>query len=92
MNFNIEFFPHLPWFVIIAFAVIAACLVAFMIYKMQRGSLLRGATAVILGLALTNPILRVDQRQALSDIAIVIVDQSTSWQAHRTNASRSRQN
>jgi Putative glutamine amidotransferase len=78
MNFNIEFLPLLPWFVIIAFAVFAACLVSFMIYKMQRGSFLRAASAAILGLALTNPILRVDQRQALSDIAVVIVDQSTS--------------
>jgi hypothetical protein len=78
MNFDIEFAPLAPWPLIIAFAILALCVVLYMAYKKLRGTLLRGLVATILTLALTNPILRQDQRLALTDIAVAIVDESTS--------------
>jgi hypothetical protein len=78
MNLNIEFAPLLSWPLIWLFAVIAAMTIAYMVYKNIRGAILRGATAALLVTTLANPIIRQDERQPITDIAVAIVDESQS--------------
>jgi hypothetical protein len=78
MNFNIEFAPLLQWPFIWVFAAAAALAVAFMFYKNIKGAMLRLLTAILLLAALANPIIRQDERQPLSDIAVAVVDESQS--------------
>jgi hypothetical protein len=86
MNYSITFAPLFAWPLIYGFAVISSLVVAFMLYKGLKGSLLRTLLAIGLGLALLNPILRLDERENLNDIALVIVDQSTSQSLGQRNA------
>jgi hypothetical protein len=75
---NIDFAPFLPWPLIWVFAALAGLAVGVMIWKRVKGALLRALTAAFVLASLCNPIIRQDERQPLSDIAVVVVDQSQS--------------
>lgn len=70
--------PLLPLVVLIAFAVLAAVLVSFAIWRRLGGWWLRGLAAIALLAALANPSLQQEERQPLSDIVIAVVDESAS--------------
>jgi hypothetical protein len=78
MNWTIDTQPLLPgpifWFA----ALVAALLIGYLLYRRQRGAALRGLALGALLLALTNPTLRQEEREGLPNIALVVVDESTS--------------
>jgi hypothetical protein len=78
MNFNFEFAPLLPWPFIWAFAALAVAAISFMLAKRIKGAVLRSLTALVLLATLANPIIRQDERQPLTDIAVAVVDESQS--------------
>jgi hypothetical protein len=78
MNWSIDFAPVLPTPVFWAVGAIALALVAYLLYRHARGALWRAAALLALILALANPTLREEQRESLSNVAIVVVDESAS--------------
>ena len=78
MNLQIEFAPLIVWPIIWSFAGLAFAAIIFMLAKKMRGAILRGMTAAIIVATLANPTLRQDERQPLTDIAVVVVDESQS--------------
>ena len=75
---NIHFDPLLPdlWL----YGIIAASLMVFLLalWKSRRGLILRVLALGALILALLNPSLLEEQREAVNDIAVVVVDRSPS--------------
>ena len=51
---------------------------ALLLLRRSRGALLRALSLAALLLALANPTLRQEERESLANIAIVVVDESTS--------------
>src|SRR6478736_6261889 len=77
-NWSIDFSPMVPAPLFWVGAVLAAVLVALLLFRRSRGALLRALSLAALLLALSNPTLRQEERQSLSNIAIVVVDESLS--------------
>ena len=80
MNWSIDFAPLLPQPVLWVLAVLALALIGLLLYRGTRGSLLRLAALGALILALLNPTLREEERESLANVAIVVLDESTSQQ------------
>jgi len=80
MNWSIDFAPLLPLPLFLAAAVVAAVLVGIMLFRRQRGAPFRALALATLLAALANPTLREEQRESLANVAIVILDESTSQQ------------
>ncbi len=78
MSWSIEFAPLVPLPLIWAAAVLALLLVAVLLFRRSRGALWRGAALAALLAALLNPTLREEERESLANIALVVVDESTS--------------
>jgi hypothetical protein len=77
-SWSIDFTPMVPAPLFWAGAVLAAVLVAMLLFRRSRGALLRALSLAALLLALANPTLRQEERESLANIAIVIVDESLS--------------
>lgn len=78
MRWMIEFSPLVPLWVLAALSVAGAVLIALLLWRRSRGALLRIAALALLLMALANPSLRQEEREALSDIAVVVMDESAS--------------
>ena len=78
MNWMIEFSPLLPIGMLIVMACTGALLALLLAWNRTRGALLRAGALVLLILALANPSLRQEQREPLSNIVIVAIDESPS--------------
>lgn len=78
MNWSIEFAPLVPVPLIWVAAVLALLLVAVLILRRSRGAVWRGLALAALLAALLNPTLREEERESLANIALVVVDESTS--------------
>ena len=78
MNRTVVFDPLLPWPVIWALAAFAAVMLALALWRGLRGWPLRGAAALTLLAALANPALQEESRKPLSDIVILVIDESAS--------------
>lgn len=78
MNWTITWEPYLPLAVLVVFAAVAVALLAISLFARQRGSILRGLALAALYLALLNPSINQEQREPLSDIAVLLIDNSTS--------------
>lgn len=78
MSWSLDFAPMLPMPLLAAAAVVALILTALLAWRRSRGWPLRLAALAALLAALTNPILREEQRESLANVAIVVVDESTS--------------
>jgi hypothetical protein len=77
-SWSIDFSPMVPAPLFWAGAVLAAILVVLLLFRRSRGALLRALSLAALLLALSNPTLRQEERESLSNIAIVVVDESLS--------------
>jgi hypothetical protein len=78
MNWSIDFAPLIPEPWLWVAAAIAAVLCVLLLLRRSRGAALRAlALAALIG-ALANPMLRQEDREQLSNIALVMMDESTS--------------
>lgn len=78
MNWSIDFAPLLPAPLLWAAGLIAAVLVGVLVYRRSRGAALRALALTALIAALTNPVLRQEERESLANVAVVVMDESTS--------------
>lgn len=75
---SIVFDPFVPWAILWGAIALAAVFVGFAIWRRLSGWWLRGLALGVLLLALANPSLQIEDREALSDIVILVVDESAS--------------
>lgn len=78
MNWSIDFAPLIPDPILIGLAVVALALAALLIVRRSRGAFLRSAALLAMLAALLNPTLREEERESLANVAIVVMDESTS--------------
>jgi len=78
MTDTILFDPLLPWQMIGALAGAALALLALQVWRGLRGWGLRGLAALALLAALMNPALQAEEREPLTDIVLLVVDESAS--------------
>jgi hypothetical protein len=78
MTQSVVFAPLVPWAVIFALGGGAVLLVALALWRGLPGWWLRGLAGVALLAALANPALQEEERAPLSDIVLLIVDDSAS--------------
>ncbi|CAN5307521.1 hypothetical protein BH10PSE7_BH10PSE7_20660 [soil metagenome] len=80
-DWNIAFEPFLPLIAIAALAAVGFVLIVLFILGRTRGWPLRTVALLILLTALLNPVLRDEDREHLSDIAVAVVDHSQSQES-----------
>ena len=78
MTWTIDTSPLVPPLVFWGAIALAIALTVFLLYRRARGAALRGLALTALLLALANPTLRQEERQGLANIAVVVLDESTS--------------
>jgi hypothetical protein len=78
MNLGLAFDPLIPLPWLIAAAVIASAVALLVVVSRTRGSLLRAFAIALAVLALANPSLTREEREPLSTVVAVVVDQSAS--------------
>ncbi len=78
MNWSIDLAPLLPMPVIWGFGLVALALALLLMFRRARGALLRTAALAAMIATLLNPTLREEQRETLANVAIVVLDESTS--------------
>ncbi len=78
MGGQIVFDPLLPWVVVWAAAALAALALALAVWRRLAGGWLRAGAALALLAAIANPALQTEERTALPDIVLVVVDESAS--------------
>ena len=76
--FDLVFDPVLPWPVILGAGAISALLLALAIWRGLAGWTARGLAMGVLILALSGPSVQIEERDGLSDILLVVVDESAS--------------
>lgn len=77
-NLTLSWNPHFGWPLTVTLGIIGFCIFAAMVATKSKGQLLRGLALALLVAALANPTLRQENRQAISDIAVIVVDESQS--------------
>ena len=75
---TVVFDPLLPLTALLGAAALAAVFVLLALWRGLSGWWLRGLAAIVLLAAIANPSLQEEEREALSDIVIVVVDESAS--------------
>ncbi|MFN2305988.1 MAG: hypothetical protein ABR504_03350 [Paracoccaceae bacterium] len=78
MNNTVIFDPLLPWVAIAVVAALIAVAVGLAIYRRLGGWWLRGLAGLAVLAALANPALQRENRDPLSDIVVLVVDESAS--------------
>ncbi len=78
MNWHMSFEPYLPWPFLLGFGLLAALACVLLASRSIVNALLRLALASCLLAALANPQLAQEQRQPISNIAVIVVDRSGS--------------
>lgn len=78
MHWTLEFLPVLPVPVLMVAALLAVVLVAALFWRGRRGAFLRAASMALLLAALANPNFKEEEREPLSSIAVVVLDDSAS--------------
>jgi hypothetical protein len=76
--YSIAAAPLLPWWALIALAVLIVAIAAVGTGRRASGTAWRTLASLILWLALVNPSLIEEEREARPDIAVVVVDDSPS--------------
>ena len=75
---TLPFDPYLPVGWLMVLATICALFVIFSLWRRGRGSLLRGTLMALILLMIANPVLLSEKRKFLSDIALIILDETGS--------------
>jgi hypothetical protein len=75
---TLDFAPLLPWPLLLACGIAALLLTGLGLWQRARGTLLRAIAAILVIGTLANPVARKEERSALPDIAVVVVDESPS--------------
>lgn len=75
---TVIFDPYLPWAVLGALGVLMAALLLFAGARGLLGAWVRGLATAALLLALANPSLQEEDRSPLTDIVLVVVDETAS--------------
>jgi len=75
---EIIFTPHLPWWMIVVFVIASGSLVGYSAWRRAAGSLWRALACTALLLAICEPTLVTEQREQLSDVAAIVIDESQS--------------
>jgi hypothetical protein len=78
MTWSINFAPLIPVWIIAVLAAAALVMVALGVFTRARGTPLRALALTALVLALLNPAVREEDREPLSDVAVLVVDRSQS--------------
>ncbi|WP_434618350.1 hypothetical protein [Tabrizicola sp. M-4] len=78
MTANVILSPLVPWPVLWGLAAFALVLLSLAVWRGLSGWWLRGLTALAVLAALANPSLQEEERAPLSDIFLVVVDESSS--------------
>ena len=78
MNLSVALAPLAPWFAIGIFAALALASLGYGIAKGARGIWWRALAFAALILMLLNPSLKEEQREPLTDVALIVVDDSAS--------------
>ncbi len=78
MTGTVIFDPLIPWPVLIAVAAIAVSGVILALWRGLSGWALRGMAAIVVLAALSGPVYQVEDRAPLTDIVLMIEDQSAS--------------
>ena len=78
MNWTIDTAPMIPTPVFWAAVIAGIALAAFLLFRRSRGGALRTLALGAMLLAIANPTLRQEERESLANIALVVVDESTS--------------
>ena len=77
-DMTLHFAPFVPWFVLLALAVLALILATAGFARGVRGTAIRLIASAAVLAALANPLLMQEDREALSTVVPVIVDRSQS--------------
>ncbi len=75
---SIDFAPLFPWEILGSLAAIGLLVLAFGVIRRARGLAWRVLSLAVIWLALANPVLVEEKREARSDIVTVVVDESPS--------------
>ena len=78
LSTTLHFTPFLDWPWIWAIAFIGLVLLALSFLRYKRGIIMRSVMFIAFILALLNPSLLKEERNYVKDVAVVVVDQSTS--------------
>ncbi len=78
MNWSFEFFPFFPVELLAVCALLCLAVIALSAWRNRRGVVLRTFSLACLLAALANPNLKNEDRNALSNIAVVVADESSS--------------
>ncbi len=87
---SLAFAPLIPAPVLLALAVIAFLMLAFAAWRRANGWPLRGLALALLLLGLANPSLIREERQPLTEQAIILLDESPSQQVENRSAQSAR--
>ncbi len=77
-GWHIIFAPHWPWPVLIALAAVGLVAVGLLAWRRPRGTIARVLALAVVWLALANPSLLEETRAYRPDIAVVLVDETSS--------------
>ena len=77
-HLSIDWVPHVPWPLLAALGGVAVALAAFALWRRAPGVWWRALAIATLLLALANPTLIEEDREVLSDVALLVVDRSPS--------------
>ena len=86
MDFTLTWSPLVPLPLIVALLVAAAVPLALSFFARARGATLRSLALAALATALFNPSILNEEREPLSDIALLVVDKSLSQEIGRRSA------
>ena len=75
---GIGFAPLMPWQAVAVVAALALALLIFGIVRGARGSIIRAVAVAVLAAALLNPHLESETRRGEPDIALLVLDESSS--------------
>ena len=78
MTSTILFDPLLPWPIVVICLLVAVAGIGLALWRGLSGWALRALAAIVILIALAGPVWQQEDRDILSDIAIMVVDQSAS--------------
>jgi hypothetical protein len=74
----LTFDPIIPWGLIAGLAGLLAAVLLILAWQRIRGTLLRALASALIVLALTNPVLKREEREPLPGVVALVVDESAS--------------